>query len=90
MQVHAVEGITIQEDEPEESLSPVVTDDEGEDFQESQDGEEEEDPDQVRSESGAEAEASGQHFLAAAAAKKAQPVSSRQKELQVHNVSCTG
>ena len=64
MQVHAVEGITIQEDEPEESVSPVVTDDEAEDSQESQD-EEEEDSDQERSESGAEAEASGWHFLAA-------------------------
>ena len=89
MQVHAVEGITIQEDEPEESVSPVVTDDEGEDSQDSHEGEEE-DSDQERSESGAEAEASGQHFLAAAAANRAQPVSSRQKELQVHNVSCTG
>lgn len=93
-----MEGITIQEDEPEENVSPVVTDDDEDDDHD--DDEDEEDNDEgsegegleaekeggsarERSASGASASVSGRGLQSGPAAERAQRQTSRQAELEV-------
>ena len=97
VQVPAVEGITIQEDEPEEDVSPVVTDDDEDatdddgDANDSEDGSEDEDlvheeedgSAKERSASGAEAGVSGRELQQGHAAERIQQGASRQAELEV-------
>ena len=88
-----MDGITIQEDEPEESVSPVVTDDdddgdediEGEEGSEGDDleDEEEEGSARERSASGAHAGVSGREMHTGPAAERVQRGASRQAELEV-------
>ena len=89
-----MEGITIQEDEPEEDVSPVVTDDDedatdddGDANDESEDEdlelEEEEGSGRERSASGAEAGVSGRELQQGHAAERTQRGASRQAELEV-------
>ena len=86
-------GITIQEDEPEESVSPVVTDDDDDynevDGEEGSEGDDDlEDGEEggsgrERSESGANAGVLGRDLLPAPAAERVQRRASRQAELEV-------